>query len=83
VTGGTSAGTSVALEDKTAVLVTSRIEELEAVEARISDALANGDTITGGENFDIAREFGNGAEAVTGMLDLQKAASKVRAEIVE
>lgn len=83
VIGGTSAGTAVAMEDKTAVLITSRIEELQAVEERINQAIAGGDTITGGGNFDIAREFGNATEAITGMLNLEKAAMKVRLEIQE
>ena len=83
VTGGTTVGTAVAMEDQTGSAMLNRIDELEQQQARIAAAQADGRTITGGSDYDIAREFGNAAEALTGMLDLEKAASKVQAEIAE
>ncbi|WP_193212007.1 phage tail tape measure C-terminal domain-containing protein [Luteolibacter marinus] len=81
-TGGQSVDTTTALENGgDAVLIEKRLSDLRAIQDRIASLQAQGKTITGGGDFDIARQFGGPAQAFTGIMDLDEAASRARTEV--
>ena len=80
VSGGTSTSSTVATEGGGS-LISQRIGELEQLAERVNELRAAGQSITGGGEIDLAREFGNVAEKFTGIMDLEKRAGKLNDEI--